>query len=139
MSKKKRRLRKRIKQSYRQNPSNPSTKDIHHLLWTRKSWKGGAIGELRMYWYCRVAIPKETLHREIHHHLKNVPVPRYQSAKSVLQQLGYLEKYGGISEKDPIEKRLKVLITLFECIEDDTTNALKMQLEIVNKFYNKPS
>lgn len=68
----------------------------------------------------------------------SIPVPRYHSAKSALEQLGYLEKYGGISKKDPIEKRLKVLIALFECIEDNTSNALKIQLEIVNRFYSEP-
>ena len=139
MSKKKRRLRKRIKQSQKPYVPNPNRKDIHHLLWTRKSWKGGAVGELRMHWYCRIAIPRDTLHKEIHHYIGSIPVSRYHSAKSVLEQLGYLEKYGGISEKDPIEKRLKVLIALFECIEDDTANALKVQLEIVNRFYDKPS
>lgn len=139
MSKKKRRLKKRIKQSYKRNPLNPTSKDVHHLLWTRRSWKGGAIGELRMHWYCRIPIPRETLHREIHHYIGSIPVPRYQSARSALEQLGYLEKYGGISKEDPIDKRLRVLIALFECTENDTANALKVQLEIVNRFYGKPS
>lgn len=138
MSKKKRRLKKRIKQSRKKNPPSDVTKDIHHLLWTRKTWKGGAVGQLRMHWYCRMPIPRDTLHKEIHHYIGSIPVPRYYSAKCALEQLGYLEKYGGISNEDPIEKRLKVLIALFECIEDCTADALKIQLAIVERF-NKPS
>lgn len=138
MSKQKKRLRQRIKQS--RKSYSPTTKcDIHHLLWTRKSWKSGYIRELRMHWYCRILIPRDTLHKEIHHYIGSIPVPRNISAKSALEQLRYLEKYGGISPDDPIEKRLKVLIALFECIEDCTAEALKIQLRIVNKFYNKPS
>lgn len=138
MAKKKRRLKKRIRQSRKSYAPSTNAKDIHHLLWPRKGWRGGAVGELRMHWYCRIPIPRETLHKEIHHCMGSIPVPRYHSAKSALEQLGYLEKYGGISKKDPIEKRLKVLIALFECIEDNTSNALKIQLEIVNRFYSEP-
>ena len=116
MSKKKRRLKKRIKQSRKKSPPSDVRKDVHHLLWTRKSWKGGAVGQ----------------------YIGSIPVPRYYSAKCALEQLGYLEKYGGISNEDPIEKRLKVLIALFECIEDCTADALKIQLAIVERF-NKPS
>ena len=92
-----------------------------------------------MHWYCSVLIPRETLHREIHHFIGSVPVPRSSSIKIVLRQLDFLERYEAISKDDPIEKRLRVLIALFECIEDDTADALKCQLKIVNRFYSKPS
>lgn len=138
MSKSKKRLKKRIQHSRKKRPPADRVNDIHHLLWTRKSWKGGAIGQLRMHWYCRMPIPRDTLHKEIHHYIGSIPLPRYHSAKSALQQLEYLEKYGGISKDDPIEKRLKVLIALFECSEDCTADALKIQLAIVERF-NKPS
>lgn len=138
MSKKKRRLSRRIKQS-RKNQNLSARQDIHHLLWTKRSWKGGYIGQLRMHWYCRAPIPKDTLHREIHHYIGSIPLPRGISAKGALEQLVYLEKYGGISPDDNIEKRLKVLIALFECVEDCTADALKIQLAIVRRFYEKPS
>ena len=91
-----------------------------------------------MFWYNRVYIPRDTLHREIHAYIAWVPVPRAISLRSAMEQLRMLEKYGGIKDTDPIEKRLKVLIALFECSEDPTANALKEQLRIVERF-NKPS
>lgn len=52
--------------------------------------------------------------------------------------LEYLEKYGAIGPDDPIEKRLTVLIALFECIEQPTADALKEQLRLVHEFKKAP-
>ena len=138
MSKKSKRLRRRIKRSRKQKAVNGTIKDVHHILYMRKAWKSGAIGELRLYWYCRIPIPRDTLHRQIHTELKFIPVPRHTNARHTLEQLEYLVHYGGISEKDSIEKRLKVLIALFDCCEQPTADALREQLAIVNRFYHKP-
>ena len=101
-------------------------------------WQGGLKGSLRLHWYCRVYIPRDTLHRQIHDEVRCVPVPKDISIKSALFQLEMLEKTGAIDDKDSIEKRLKVLIALFECSDDPTADALKQQLEIVQRFYNEP-
>ena len=92
-----------------------------------------------MHWYCKVYIPRDTLHREIHAHISGVPVPKYANIKSVMEQLRMLEYYEAIKDTDNIEKRLNVLIALFECSEGPTADALKKQLEIVHRFYEEPS
>ena len=45
---------------------------------------------------------------------------------------------GAISDKDPFEKRLIVLIALFECVAQPTADALKKQLDLVREFNTKP-
>lgn len=111
--------------------------DTHHLLWQRRYWGYGDLKTLRLYPYCRLKVPTY-IHREIHERIKTIPSVNQSSAREVLKQLKYLEEYKGISEKDSIGKRLRVLIALFECIEEPTAKALKKQLDIVREFYNEP-
>lgn len=56
----------------------------------------------------------------------------------VLEQLGYLEKYGAISESDPVERRLQLLASLFDCIEQPTADAFRKQLQVVREFKKTP-
>lgn len=109
--------------------------DTHHLLWYKKDYSKGWAKRLRDHWYCRVEIPRDTLHREIHSQTTHVPVPRVLSIKDALFQLGNLERYGGITHNDPIEKRLRVLMALFDCCEPATYDALKKQLDICNSLH----
>lgn len=110
--------------------------DRHHLLWYRREYNKGWAKRLRDHWYLSVEIPRDTLHRQIHCEVAHIPVPRVIAIKSALEQLDLLEKFGGISRKDSIEKRLAVLVALFDCIEPPTYDALKKQYEIVCKFYH---
>ncbi len=59
-------------------------------------------------------------------------------AREALKHLEYLEKLGAISDKDPFEKRLTVLIALFEYASQPTADALKKQLDLVREFNKKP-
>lgn len=111
--------------------------DRHHILWYKKEYSKGWAKRLRDHWYCHAEIPRDTLHRQIHHEVAHIPVPRVLSIKSALEQLNLLEKFGGISANDPIERRLMVLMAVFDCCEPATYNALKHQYEIVCKFYHK--
>lgn len=63
-----------------------------------------------------------------------VPVPEHYSAKIVLEKLDKLEKAGVISDSDSFEKRLNLLATLFEGIEEPTAEALKLQLKLVREY-----
>lgn len=83
-------------------------------------------------------IPKTTLHRFIHENMTHIPVPSELAAKGALEQLRYLEKYGAISDDDPIEKRLGLLAALFDCVAQPTADGFREQLAIVRKFYEKP-
>ena len=112
--------------------------DTHHLCYQKREWRSGALVALRDYWYCKVSIPKDTLHRSIHRMVPVVPPPKIASAKSALEQLHTLERYGVIHEDDPIERRLEVLVALFDYIEQPTAAAFRAQLDIAHRFYHKP-
>ena len=113
--------------------------DIHHVLFIGRKWGYGELLSLRQFWYCKISIPRETLHRYIHENLANVPIPKLENAREALRQLRFLEKNGAIHETDDIERRLEILIALFDCVEPRTTEGLKKQLEIVREFYEQPS
>lgn len=137
MSKKKRRYMKMQRKAERRQ-SISCGKDTHHIFFQKRKYCGDTLVALRDYWYCRVEIPKNTLHRRVHSLIPNVPVPKITSAKSVLSQLRNLERFEVISEEDTIERRLEVLIALFDPIEPQTTEALRGQLDVVHKFKKAP-
>lgn len=89
---------------------------------------------LRELPYCKVVLPRTTVHNAIHHYVNTVPVPKEINAKIAVEALEKLKQYQAISSTDSVEKRLQVLIALFECIEEPTANALKAQLEVVSSF-----
>ena len=120
-------------------PRAGNSSNSHHLLWQRRKWDRASLKVLRSHPYCIVEIPANTLHRRIHENLRQIPPPSQENAKRVLWHLDYLEKRGGIKPNDPVEKRLKVLIALFDCSEQPTADALRKQLEIVCEFNKKPS
>ena len=109
--------------------------DRHHLLWYKREYSKGWAKRIRDHWYLHVEIPRDTLHRQIHYEVAHIPVPRVIAIKGALEQLNLLEKFGGINKDDSIEKRLMVLMALFDCCEPATYNALKKQYDVVCEFY----
>lgn len=81
---------------------------------------------------------RDGIHRYIHTHLAYIPTPRELSVESVIFQLKCLEKHEVIGLEDPIERRLAILIALFECVEQPTADALKEQLRLVHEFKKSP-
>lgn len=136
MKRKKRYYKKRKKKKTRL--INESKLDCHHIFWQRKMWNKGYLRELRDFYYCRVIIPKNTLHYDIHQKILFIPIPRPLSARFAIEQLEMLDYYGAISDDDSFEKRLKILIELFKYVDEPTAQALKTQLDIVRR-YNNPS
>lgn len=51
-----------------------------------------------------------------------------------MDQLLMLENYGAIHETDGIEKRLTILIALFDSIEPKTAEGFRRQLEIIHEY-----
>lgn len=127
---------KQRKRKVDRQPSATST-DKHHLCYQRRNWKGEAK-LLRLHPYCSVEIPKRTLHKAIHHQVLDIPAPSGIAAKAALEQLDILEQYGAIHATDSPEKRLLVLIALFDCVAPDTAAGFRAQLDIVREFYRKP-
>jgi hypothetical protein len=113
--------------------------DTHHLLWIDRKWRQSDLMALRNYWYCQVSVPRATLHRYIHENVASIPTPKPENARDALRQLKYLESYNAICDSDDIERRLKILIALFDCVEPETTEALRHQLKIVQEYYEQPS
>lgn len=137
MSKKKRRYLKLRKRMERRTII-ACGKDTHHLCYQKRNWQGPALIALRDFWYCKAEIPKNTLHRRIHSVVNNVPPPKAINARSALEQLRTLERYGVIHEEDSIERRLQVLIALFECVDQPTADAFKKQLDVVHRYQKAP-
>lgn len=135
LSKKKHRYQKNQNRMVRRE-SRACGKDTHHILYQKRNWHGESLTMLRDYWYCKAEIPKNTLHRRIHSIVPNVPVPKAINARSALEQMKTLERYEVIHESDTIERKLEVLIALFDYVEQPTADALKRQLDIVRKFKN---
>lgn len=109
--------------------------DTHHIFYTKRSWKNPSLSVLRRFHYCRISIPKDTLHKTIHARVPEIPTPRSISAQEALKHLKLLEEHGSISDKDPLERRLLVLTALFAGNETKTAEALYKQMCVVRDFY----
>lgn len=116
----------------KQRRVNDKTRDIHHIFWSRKDWHDGCANLIRDHWYCKVSIPKNTLHKEIHNNVTHVPVPPIGELKRAFSHLAEMEQYGIIKKNDDIERRLVMLIPLFE---GTTKQALQHQFNVVSDFY----
>lgn len=133
MSKKKGRFNRR---KYRKpQTANYHSTDRHHIFFQRRHYTGNLL-KLRLFHYCIVAIPRNTLHKTIHEYIGDIPAPREKNVSLILAILCELEKGGLISNNDNIQKRLSVLINVMEDIEPRTAEALYKQLEIVNEYYS---
>lgn len=137
MSKKHRKLKRRIKRSRQGYQNECMANDRHHLLWVGKKWNGYWASKLRLYPWLIVPIPKCTLHKQIHQEMSGIPVPSEPHCREAYNALVDLEKRGALSPKASVETRLEVLICLLDCIEIPTANALKHELAIVKKFYTR--
>lgn len=130
MANKKRRYHKRRK---KQNIAN-NVRDRHHLCYQKRKWQRVNLRRLRDYWYCRIPIPRDTLHKKIHLELPEIPIPQDSSAKDALEQLEILERYSAISEFDSIERRLELLASLFDCSDQPTADAFREQIRIISEY-----
>ena len=106
--------------------------DNHHLLWTRHNYDRGYARALRNHPYCQALIPKETLHKNIHHALRCIPVPSGADAKNVFELLVWLERLELLNFDDPIERKLMFLIENIKT--ESTLHALEAQLKVVTDF-----
>lgn len=136
MAKKKRRY--AVKKSKPSGSSGRPGYDNHHLLYQRRHWTGEYTSALRRYWYCIVKIPKDTLHHQIHEFIGDIPKPKECNARDALDQLRALNAYGALKKSDPIELRLAVLASFFDCVDQPTADALRAQKEIVCKINKTP-
>lgn len=127
MSKKKRKNR-------RVRTVNYFTRDWHHALWQRKNWSKGWAKLLREHEYCGAYIPKNTLHVEIHKYINNIPCPDGKYCHIAFEIINRKLEEGYIDTEDPLDKKLEVLIEIFDKTSPKTAEALKKELEIVKSY-----
>ena len=108
-----------------------NTFDSHHICFPKSNWENKYAKKIRTHWYFIIKIPKDTVHQEIHRNIPSIPVPNEYSAKRIYTQILFLENNGMLSETDSIQKRIRLLVMLFDNIEQPTSEALKEQLEII--------
>jgi len=113
--------------------------DCHHIFYYRKDYKTKTLRELRELPYCKVYLPKDTIHKAIHALVPCVPVPKEVNAREIIRHIGFLEEYKAIGSADSFEKRIETLASLFDCIEQPTADALRAQAIIVHELSPKPS
>ena len=75
------------------------------------------------------------MHEKIHEAVVNINPPSITNAIHALKMIKDLEMYDSIGELDDLEKRIKVLIFMFDSVEPKTVECLKRQLEIVHDYY----
>lgn len=132
MSKKKQRYNHR---KYRKNKScDCYAMDRHHIFFQRRHYSGSLL-KLRLFPYCIVEVPRNTLHRRIHEYIGDIPCPSGETAEYVVKVLREKLDGGEISMDDRIDKRLKILISIMQDVEFQTVEALYKQLAIVKDFY----
>ena len=84
-----------------------------------------------------VSIPANTLHREIHEYVGDIPVPRVRHLKEALDEINRLLEFGVIGLDDPLLNRIDLLIFMWDYVEPDTVVALKKQRKVVARFYER--
>lgn len=109
----------------------------HHILWQQRHWNYGYAKIIRNHEYLVVPIPANTLHREIHEYVGDIPVPKVRHIKEALDEINRLLKLGAISLDDPLLNRIDLLIFMWDYVEPDTVTALKKQRKVVARFYER--
>lgn len=127
--KKKRHSEKHIRYLAREN--------YHHLLFQRRHWEQGFAKILREHPYCGDYIPQTTLHRAIHSKVHDVPTPNGAECKYALDMINKMLEQGVISLTDELDKKARILSSIFAEKCPATASILAWQSEIVSKFYGR--
>lgn len=110
--------------------------NCHHLLWQGRHWKQGYAKLLREHPYFKVNIPKDTLHREIHSKIHDIPTPNGAECRKAYELLLQDIASGKLDvAKDSISKRLDFLIEIWENSCPATVAMLRWQKDAIAKFY----
>ena len=133
MSKRRKGIRRRKKRSA---GFNPKAADCHHLLWQARHWDYGSAKALRNHDYFKMLIPRDTVHREIHSRIADIPMPGQELCKMALRAVNQGLKDGILNMvDDSAEQRLDFLIWLWEDKgRERTVTMLRWQKEVFAEF-----
>lgn len=107
------------------------------MLYQKRYWNHGYAQKLRNNWYMKIMIPKDTLHRDLHEKIHDVPVPNEEDCRIALIVLRELSIRGVISDNDPAWVRLDTLIEIWKGTNPTTIEVLKWQRDVIFKFFTK--
>ena len=111
--------------------------DYHHIFFQGRHYKQGYAKALRDHPYCGGYIPQQTLHREIHSKIHDVPTPNGADCRMAIEALNSWLAARYISLDDPIERKIEVLCWCFRVKCPATTAMLEWQGQVITKFYNR--
>lgn len=111
--------------------------DYHHILYQRKHWQQGYARILREHPYCGAYIPQDTLHREIHSKIHDIPTPNGKDCRVAIEAIDSWLRAGLISLDDPLERKIEVITWCFKAKCKATTAMLEWQRDIVVKFIRR--
>jgi hypothetical protein len=111
--------------------------DYHHILFQGRHWKQGWAKVLRDHKYCGGYIPQNTLHREIHSKIHDIPTPNGADCRIAVEAINSWLDAGYISMEDRLDRRIEVIAWCFRAKCPATTAMLDWQKEVVSKFYSK--
>lgn len=106
-------------------------------MWIKSKWKRGYYKALRNHAWMKVLIPRDTLHRQIHHQIRTIPLPTAEDARNMFDILVSLEDAGELDMSAGILERLDLLIA--NITTPETVAALEKEREIVRQFYSGES
>lgn len=111
------------------------TQQTPHFF-SKKEWLSSGVwaAKLRQCQWCIVVIDFE-LHAYVTLNSPPVPIPPDGVIENVLYMLGRLVKHGSLSRETGFERRLEILIYLFEGAAPATAKALRAQLDVVHEYY----
>lgn len=124
----------------RQRNPPPNERDYHHIFYQRRHYDRYWAKRLREHHYAGALVPRETLHRQIHDKIHDVPTPNEDVCEWLWHELTALADDGIIDVKhDHLEQRLTTIIELLREYDaeqlDATIAILRWQWQIVHKFY----
>lgn len=112
-------------------------KDYHHFLYQKRHWQNGYAKALREHPYMGKQIPRDTLHREIHSKIHDVPCPNGKECRQAFEEILRREREGLIDvELDTCEQRIDLLIELWAEKCPATVAILKWQRDVIAKYYD---
>lgn len=111
-------------------------KDYHHFLYQKRHWKNGYAKALREHPYMGKQIHRNTIHREIHSKIHDVPCPNSKECRQAFEEITRRERDGLIDvELDTCEQRIDLLIELWAEKCPATVAILKWQRDVIAKYY----
>ena len=127
------------KKRKRRAPVNPSMLNCHHILWQARHWDNGYAKALRNHEYMKKMIPRDTLHKEIHSEISDIPMPSGKLCEKAYREIERLYREELIDfDYDSIETRIDVLLQIWA--EDDcepTKAMLRKERAIAHNFYSQ--